>query len=99
MLTAIEDSIQLAESMEARGFGSGPRTHLVTQRLSGRDWLVLGAAAAALAGFALARLAGWAADWYAYPSLRPPSVAPLPVLACLLLALPALTWRSRRSAD
>jgi energy-coupling factor transport system permease protein len=99
VLTTIEDSLQLAESMEARGFGSGPRTYLRPPRMAAGDWLVVAAAAAAVAGFLLSRLAGWAADWYAYPSLQPPTVAPLPVLACLLLALPALTWPSRRSRN
>lgn len=93
VLTAIEDSIQLAESMEARAFGSGPRTHLRRIALQPPDWLVLAAAGAAAAGFAAARVVGWAADWYPYPSLTWPEVSPLPVAACLLLAAPVLVWR------
>jgi len=98
VLTSIEDSIQLAESMEARGFGSGPRTYLRRPRLGGADWLVLAASALAAASFALARLVGWVADWYPYPFLRWPEVSPLPVVACLLLAVPVLPWWRRSPA-
>ncbi|HSR25854.1 MAG TPA: energy-coupling factor transporter transmembrane component T [Candidatus Eisenbacteria bacterium] len=96
VLTAIEDSIQLAESMEARAFGSGPRTHWRRARLAAGDRLVVCAAAAAAGLFVLARVLGWAADWAPYPSLTAPDVHPLPAAAALLLAVPALPW-SRRS--
>lgn len=96
VLTAIEDSIQLAESMEARAFGSGPRTHWRRARMGGRDRLVVGTAAAAAGLFVLARVAGWAADWEPYPALTWPAVHPLPAAAALALAVPVLTW-SRRS--
>ena len=46
VLTSVESSIQLAESMEARGFGSGPRTHVSPRRMQSRDWLVVAASAA-----------------------------------------------------
>jgi energy-coupling factor transport system permease protein len=93
VLTSIEDSIQLAESMEARAFGSGPRTHLRRVRLGPPDWLVVAASGAAAAGFVAARVAGTVADWYPYPSLTWPEVSPLPIAACLLLAAPVLVWR------
>ena len=96
VLTAIEDSIQLAESMEARAFGSGPRTHWRRPGLAAGDRLVLAAAGAAAALFVLARVLGWAADWAPYPTLTWPAVHPLPVAAALLLAVPTLPW-SRRS--
>jgi len=95
VLTSVEGSIQLAESMEARAFGSGARTRLRPARLSGADWLVVAAAAAAGLGFAVALAAGWVADWGPYPTLSPPTVDLRPLLACLLLFLPVLTWRSR----
>lgn len=98
VLTAIEDSIQLAESMEARAFGSGPRTHWRRPRLRPGGRLVVTAAAAAAALFVLARLLGLAADWEPYPSLGWPAVHPVPVLAALLLAVPVVVW-SPRSAD
>jgi energy-coupling factor transport system permease protein len=96
VLTAIEDSIQLAESMEARAFGSGPRTHWRRPRLGAGDRAVVAAAGAAAALFVLSRVVGWAADWEPYPLLSWPAVHPAPVLAAALLAVPVLAW-SRRS--
>jgi energy-coupling factor transport system permease protein len=96
VLTSVEGSIQLAESMEARGFGSGPRTSVTPARLRRSDWLLIGASAAALAIFAISQAKGWAAPWYAYPTLTPPSIDWTPLAACLLLLAPVLVWRSRR---
>ena len=91
VLTSVEDSIQLAESMEARGFGSGPRTSLKAPTLKTTDWLLIAASALAVAGF----IAGRAADWYPYPTLTAPTVSIIPFAACLLLFTPVLLWRSR----
>ncbi len=96
VLTSVEGSIQLAESMEARGFGSGARTTIESQALGRADWLLVAASGLALAGFAAARAAGWAADWYAYPTLTFPSIHPWPIAACLVLFAPVLVWLSRR---
>jgi energy-coupling factor transport system permease protein len=96
VLTAIEDSIQLAESMAARGFGSGPRTRLQPPRMTGRDWLTVATAGAATAVFVACVLAGVVAEWDAYPSVHVPPLAPLPAAACLLPALPAVWWHSPR---
>jgi energy-coupling factor transport system permease protein len=95
VLTSVEGSIQLAESMEARGFGSGPRTAVTPARLRRSDWLLIAASASALAIFALSQAVGWAASWYAYPTLTAPSVDWRPLVACLLLLAPVLVWRSR----
>jgi energy-coupling factor transport system permease protein len=95
VLTSVEGSIQLAESMEARGFGSGPRTSVKPVRLQRSDWLVIGASSAALAIFVTSQAAGWAAPWYAYPTLTAPSIDPRPLVACLLLLAPVPVWRSR----
>jgi energy-coupling factor transport system permease protein len=95
VLTSVEGSIQLAESMEARGFGSGPRTTVTPARMLRADWILIGASAAALAIFAVSQAAGWAAPWYAYPTLTAPSVDWRPLVACLLLFAPVLVWRSR----
>jgi len=91
VLTSVEGSIQLAESMEARGFGSGPRTSLKSARLQQQDWVLVATAAAAVIGF----IAGRASEWYPYPALQVPSIEVIPLAACLLLFTPVLTWRSR----
>ncbi|SDL64172.1 energy-coupling factor transport system permease protein [Corynebacterium mycetoides] len=50
----------LATAMEARGFGTGPRTHARTSTLGTRDWVVMAAClAAALASLALAHYTGY----------------------------------------
>jgi energy-coupling factor transport system permease protein len=96
VLTAIEDSIQLAESMAARGFGSGPRTRLEPPQMAVPDWLTVAVAVAGAGVFVACVLAGVVAEWDAYPTLRLPPLAPLPAAACLLPALPAVWWRSPR---
>ena len=95
VLTSVEGSIQLAESMEARGFGAGRRTAMQSSRLQPRDWLVIAASAAALVLFTASRVAGWAPDWFPYPTLELPPIDLRPAAACLLLFTPVLVWRSR----
>ena len=95
LLTALEDSVQLAEAMEARAYGSGRRTNFAKPAWSGRDHVILAGAAAAAVAFLAGRALGAAADWHAYPSLTAPQLD-LPLLAaCLLLFLPALARRWR----
>jgi energy-coupling factor transport system permease protein len=95
VLTSVEGSIQLAESMEARGFGSGARTSARSARMRRGDWMLVLASAAALALFVTSHAAGWALDWYPYPRLAMPAVDPRPLIACLFLFAPVLLWRSR----
>ena len=95
MLTAIEDSVQLAEAMEARGYGATRRSHYPSAGWSWRDTAVVAGSALALAGMTFARASGLVGDWYPYPSLTLPPVDALAVLACLPLVLPALLWQSR----
>lgn len=95
VLTSVEGSIQLAESMEARGFGSGPRTSLKPAPLRASDWLLIAASAAAVVTFVAAHVAGWEADWFPYPTLSAPAVDVRPLASCLLLFAPVLIWRSR----
>ena len=96
VLTSVEGSIQLAESMEARGFGSGARTAMASDALVRSDWLLVATSGSAVAVFAVSRAAGWAADWFPYPTLTLPGIDPRPIAACLLLLAPVLVWRSRR---
>lgn len=95
VLTSVEGSIQLAESMEARGFGSGPRTAVKSTSLRRSDWLLVAASGVALAGFVVSHAAGWAADWLPYPMLELPAIDLRPLAACLLLLAPVLVWRPR----
>lgn len=95
VLTSAEGSIQLAESMEARGFASGRRTAFARPHLAPRDWSVVAASAMAIALFVFARAEGLAADWFAYPTLSLPAVDARPLLACLLLFAPVVVWRRR----
>ncbi len=93
VLTALENSITLAEAMEARGYGSGARTHYgaVVWRLS--DIAVCVVAPAAAVAFVALRLAGVIGDWYPFPDIVVPPVNGFGVTCCLALALPALVWR------
>jgi energy-coupling factor transport system permease protein len=93
-LTALENSIQLAEAMDARGYGSGPRTRMSPPRWTANDKLMLVVAIAAAAAVIAGRLLGLVADWWPYPALAFPSVNAAMVVACVLLALPALSRRN-----
>src|SRR5260370_15212057 len=73
VLTSVEGSIQLAEPMEARGFGSGARTTVAALALQPSDWLLAAASGLPLPGFPGARAAGSAACRFAYPSPAPPA--------------------------
>jgi energy-coupling factor transport system permease protein len=97
-LTAMEDSIQLAEAMEARAYGSGPRTCFVVRRLSPASLAVAAAAAAALGLAVAARLFGLDDDWYPYPTVTTPALHPLMLAVCVLLLTPVMAWRRRPSA-
>jgi energy-coupling factor transport system permease protein len=93
VLTSAEGSIQLAESMEARGFGGDRRTAFEKKPLDRSDWVLIGASALALVVFVAGHAAGWVSDWYAYPTLSAPPIDALGVFACLLLFTPVVTWR------
>jgi energy-coupling factor transport system permease protein len=92
VLTAIEDSVLLAEAMEARGFGAGRRTSYSRHSWTHWDSAVAVTAVAVAALFVSMRVAGVAMDWYPYPTLALPPVQPLLVVGCIALALPAFRW-------
>jgi energy-coupling factor transport system permease protein len=93
VLTALEGSITLAEAMEARGYGSGARTHYSEQVWHRRDIVVAVVAPLAGAVFVALRLAGGIGDWYPFPELTWPVVAIGGIACCLVLATPLLAWR------
>ena len=88
-LTSIEGSMDLAEAMEARAFGSGPRTRYAPAGWRRRDVAIAAAALAALGLVIVARVLGGAADWYPYPVVTLPPIEPVMIAACLLLSPPA----------
>jgi energy-coupling factor transport system permease protein len=92
VLSALDDSLQLAEAMDARGFGAGPRTRYAGARLDLAATLVLASSVAAVALALMARVSGSLPDWYPFPIATMPDVALLPVIACLLLATPLVAW-------
>lgn len=90
VLTAVESSIAMAEAMEARGWGSGARTHYSSAR---RSWLDLAVAVSALLaalGFLTLRAAGAVPDWYPFPAIPPLPVNPIALACCVLLIVPSL---------
>ena len=93
-LTALEDSLQLAESMEARAYGSGPRTSFTRAGWRAADSVLVLVSAGVALGFLAGHGLGLIRDWYPYPSLTAPPVSLLGVGLVLLLSLPALQWRS-----
>ena len=90
-ITAVEGSLELAEAMESRAFGSGPRTRYAPSRWTARDSAVLGASLGAIAITFWARAAGLAVDWFPYPGLSMPAVSPAMLVAALLPAV--AIWR------
>lgn len=88
-LTSIEGSMDLAEAMEARAFGSGPRSRYAPASWRRRDVAIGVGASLAIALVVVARLLGGAPDWYPYPVVTVPSIDPAMIVACLLLSPPA----------
>ncbi len=93
VLTALEGSITLAEAMEARGYGSGKRTHYTADVWHRADIVVAASAVAAGAFFVALRISGVISDWYPFPDVTAPPVSIAGVVCCLALAAPLLVWR------
>lgn len=87
LLGAIDRSVQLAESMEARAFGVGRRSSMTGGDRSPRLAAVATAGAVAVTIAVVAYLAGDPGGWYAYPLPTVPSAAPLALTPALLVAL------------
>jgi energy-coupling factor transport system permease protein len=90
VLTSMESSIQLAEAMEARAFGSGGRTRWMPEPWRWGDTLVAVTALLAAVVFVGGRITGLVSDWYPYPSPSLPAVNPVMVAVCLLMLAPLL---------
>lgn len=87
LLDSIERSVQLAESMEARAFGSGARTRLPTHPGAPGNTVVVVGALVVVACFAAGQLAGLESTWYPYPTVSTPSVTPAVLGPPALLAV------------
>lgn len=100
LLTSLERAVQIAESMESRGYGRTGRTSASLPSWQLRDWLVAAAALGALALGMAAAVFGPGRFEY-YPALTGP-VGPadaglLPALAALLIFPALLAWGWMRS--
>lgn len=95
VLGAIEDSVQLAESMEARGYGQGPRTSYAAPGWHRADTATTLCAVLSVAGVAALRVTGLLPGWQPYPLLTLPVPGALTVASLILLGIPAVWWRSR----
>jgi len=89
VLTTIEGSVLLAESMEARAFGSGHRTASAGPGWRTTDVVIAGTSAAVLVTFIAALGFGQVPVWHPYPALTLPSLGWWPFLTCLGLFVPA----------
>lgn len=90
LLSAIERSTQLAESMEARAFGSGPRTRFSGGGRTGRNAAVALVSLVALGLLIAGHLAGAIGSWDAYPTPTAPSLALAALAPPVLLGAAAL---------
>jgi len=101
MLSALEDSLEIAESMQARAFGSGPRSRYRHYRWQPRDTLCLAGSAIAL-GAGLGGLLGSGYGAYTfYPQMDylikgPETLAVLLIVLAGFLTPAILSWGWRR---
>ena len=87
--TSMERAVGIAEAMEARGFGSGPRTRWRAHRLEWPDWVALGSSSLlCVASVWLARVVGGTPTFY--PRIDLPLGLVVLVAALLLGALVSL---------
>lgn len=97
LLGAIERSTQLAESMEARAFGSGSRTRTTGDGRTRRNAVVGVVSVLALASLVAGHAAGAIDSWEAYPTPTVPSLAFVALAPALLLGVAALLVPADRS--
>ena len=87
--SGMQDAMTLAESMDARGFGRGPRTRYRPERWTGSAIATCGASGVAAIAFLAASRAGFGDTIVSAYPLRWPDVSLGLVAAIALLALPA----------
>jgi len=98
VLSSVEESVQLAEAMEARGHGGRRRTAYAQGERSRRHLAVLIASLTSLAVTIAAGIAGLLPDWYPFPSSQLPDISVPAVLAVVLLLTPLICRGSNSAA-
>ena len=91
----MEEALTLAESMDARGHGRGPRSRYRPQPWSAASWVVVLAALAAAAIFVFALSAGRGSLSVSTFPLAWPGASPWMLVAIGMLVAPVLVPRSR----
>ncbi len=96
LTSSLEGALQAAEAMQARAYGSGPRSSYRRERVRPRDLFCLGAASAAACLLVAAKVSGQG-DYVYYPRLGallagPESLVLLLLLVFSLAVVPALSW-------
>lgn len=86
---ALENGITTADSMAARGYGSGRRSRFSIFRFDGTDVFLL-AVTLVLFGSTAVSVGSGALLFTYYPMIRPPAVTPLAVSGCVSYGLLAL---------
>lgn len=87
--TGMEEAMTLAESMDARGHGRGPRTRYRPERWTSAAVAVVAASVGAACIFVAAGARGWGTLSPSLFPLRWPDASPVLICACLAFALPA----------
>ncbi|MDS1029251.1 energy-coupling factor transporter transmembrane component T [Bacillota bacterium LX-D] len=98
LLSSLESSLQTAEAMQARGYGSGKRTYYSRELWRPRDSLIMSATVLAFLLGLWSAWQGWANYTY-YPRLENITRSDFPAAAVLifLLAIPAfLSWGCKK---
>ncbi|NLO21895.1 MAG: energy-coupling factor transporter transmembrane protein EcfT [Syntrophomonadaceae bacterium] len=98
LLSSLERSLQLAESMQARGYGSGPRSTYDRDLWRPRDYLIIALSIMALFLGICSAIKGWSAYRY-YPILEEISGLDwiLASFIAMILLLPAiLNWGGKK---
>jgi energy-coupling factor transport system permease protein len=92
LLTSMERALQYGESLDARGFGSGRRSHYRLPEWRAVDYLVLTFSAASLLMLLLQPLVGY----NPYADVIPSVPSPAALGAVLALAMPAIVAATSR---
>jgi len=94
LLSSLERSMQMAESMQARGYGSGKRSFYYRELWRPRDWFILVPTIMSLVAGVWAALRGWSAYTF-YPRLEAISlheILMVPIIVLVMSVQVILSW-------